>query len=126
VGRQVLDNLESPCNLDTLAARLAHLPGFDAEKEVKALQQKGLVFQEGTLFLSLVLPGTAQAAARFECLGTVASAPARDNEGAVPELRRLRRDDFRLRRAGKCPHTCEQTSSSNRVSDSESCEEKKN
>jgi len=39
-----------------LAKEFSHIPGFDPIKEVAFLKERGLVFQEGDRFLSLVLP----------------------------------------------------------------------
>jgi magnesium-protoporphyrin IX monomethyl ester (oxidative) cyclase len=55
-GRRVLDQLLTPRTLDALAAGLADIKGFDAEKSVECLKERGLVFQEGERFLGLVLP----------------------------------------------------------------------
>jgi ribosomal peptide maturation radical SAM protein 1 len=56
VGRQVLEHLAKPRRIKDLAADLSHIPDFDPEKEVALLQERGLVFQEGERYMSLVLP----------------------------------------------------------------------
>jgi magnesium-protoporphyrin IX monomethyl ester (oxidative) cyclase len=52
----VLNLMIKPQRIVNVADALGHLPGFDAAREVSSLQAKGLLFQEGELFLSLVLP----------------------------------------------------------------------
>ena len=57
VGRQVLAYLDDkPRELSDLAKKMGHISGFDAAREVTTLQSKGLIFQEGERYLSLVLP----------------------------------------------------------------------
>ena len=55
-GKEVLERLNKPKRLAVLAGELGHLENIDVEKEVKALQQNGLLFQEGERFMNLVLP----------------------------------------------------------------------
>ena len=47
-ARRVLEHLARPGTIADLAAQLGRMPGFDAEKDLASLQQRGLVFQEGT------------------------------------------------------------------------------
>jgi len=55
-GLQVLQQIAlMPARLGGIKEKL-DLPGFDAEKEMAALQEMGLVFEENGRFLSLVLP----------------------------------------------------------------------
>jgi ribosomal peptide maturation radical SAM protein 1 len=57
IGRQVLAYLDDkPKELSDLAKKMGHISGFDAAREIAALQSKGLIFQEGERYLSLVLP----------------------------------------------------------------------
>jgi len=57
VGREVLTYLnDKPKELGDLAKKMSHVRGFDPEREVAALQAKGLIFQEGERYLNLVLP----------------------------------------------------------------------
>jgi ribosomal peptide maturation radical SAM protein 1 len=42
--------------LSDLTAGLSHIPGFDAERSVALLQEKGLIFQENDKYMSLVIP----------------------------------------------------------------------
>lgn len=55
-GKEILERLNKPKRLAVLAGELGHLENFDVEKEVKALQSNGLLFQESERFMSLVLP----------------------------------------------------------------------
>ena len=56
VGKQVLDFLHGrPADISRIAAGLSHLSGTDFAKEVALLRSRGLVFQEGDRYLSLVL-----------------------------------------------------------------------
>jgi ribosomal peptide maturation radical SAM protein 1 len=57
VGRRVLDHLATPKRLSDLAAAWDGAPGIDPAREVSALQERGLLFQEGERYLSLVLRG---------------------------------------------------------------------
>lgn len=91
-GRLVMDSLAAPCSLDRLAARVAHLQGVDAEKEIDALQRRGLVFQEGNRFLGLVLP-----AGRREA-GVAASGGEDKGEAGIPVLKRLSRIPRQVKR----------------------------
>ncbi len=54
VGRRVLEDLTRPRRLSDLAADWGHLPGFDPQEEVAFLQERGLLFQEGDRYMSLV------------------------------------------------------------------------
>jgi len=56
VGRRVLAILEKAKSLSSIAAAMADIPDFDPEREVERLGEMNLIFQEGTRFLSLVLP----------------------------------------------------------------------
>lgn len=56
VGRQALQYLEQPKRKSDLAAELSHVPGFDLARELAALEDLRLVFQEGDRLMSLVLP----------------------------------------------------------------------
>lgn len=56
-GKAILDLLSKPGRIDAVSKALSHIEGLDAEKEIQLLQQKGLLFQEGDRFLSLVLEG---------------------------------------------------------------------
>jgi len=53
---RVLNFMTKPQRVVNVADALGRLPGFDAAREVAALQEKGLLFQEEDRFLSLVLP----------------------------------------------------------------------
>ena len=55
VGRRLIEAFEKPKRAVDLAKELSDLPGLDFEKEIGALQQKGLLLQEGDKFISLVL-----------------------------------------------------------------------
>lgn len=55
-GVEVLKVFSAPGRISTVAAKLGHIAGFNAEREVALLQEKGLLFQEHDRFLSLVLP----------------------------------------------------------------------
>jgi bacteriocin maturation radical SAM protein 1 len=56
-GKAILDFLSRPGRIDGVLKGLSHIQGLDIEKEIRLLQQKGLLFQEGDRFLSLVLEG---------------------------------------------------------------------
>jgi ribosomal peptide maturation radical SAM protein 1 len=56
-GKAILDFLSKPGRIDAVSKGLSHIEGLDVEKEIQLLQQKGLLFQEGDRFLSLVLEG---------------------------------------------------------------------
>ena len=55
LGAQVLHFTSKPKRVSDIARELARLPGFDAERELAALHGKGLLFNEGDRYLSLVL-----------------------------------------------------------------------
>jgi ribosomal peptide maturation radical SAM protein 1 len=55
--RQVLDYLAKPSRMDDLLKTFPQIHGFDAAMEIASLTQKGLVFQEGDRFFTLVLDG---------------------------------------------------------------------
>jgi ribosomal peptide maturation radical SAM protein 1 len=58
---QSLQHMHSkPKRLADLTRLLGHLPGFDAEKTVTFLQERGLVFQEHDRYMSLVIPSARQ------------------------------------------------------------------
>lgn len=65
VGKRVLECLAAPKKLKDLASALSDVAGFDAEREVALLQYRGLVFQEGERFISLVLPEEPPEMTRF-------------------------------------------------------------
>ena len=54
VEGQVLEKLTTPRRPAHLAADLSYIPNFDPEREVGLLQERGLIFQEGDRFMSLV------------------------------------------------------------------------
>jgi magnesium-protoporphyrin IX monomethyl ester (oxidative) cyclase len=53
--RAVLEFLEKPRRVKELASAVPDNPAFDPEKEMAFLSERGLVFQEGDRFMSLVL-----------------------------------------------------------------------
>ena len=53
---EVLKFLDKAQRIGNVAAEFSHIDGFNASKEVAYLQEKGLLFQEGDRYLSLVLP----------------------------------------------------------------------
>jgi ribosomal peptide maturation radical SAM protein 1 len=56
MGRRVLDQIaQQQSGLVKLTAKLGHLEGFNAANEIDRLQQKGLVFQDGRGYISLVV-----------------------------------------------------------------------
>jgi ribosomal peptide maturation radical SAM protein 1 len=57
VGKRVLDYLAQPRRLSDLTSAFSDVPGFDAERKLALLQHRGLIFQEGDRYLSLVMPG---------------------------------------------------------------------
>jgi hypothetical protein len=61
-GPRLLEQLSTPKRLADLAAEWNGTTGLDPEREVAALREQGLVFQEGERFLSLVLPSDAASA----------------------------------------------------------------
>lgn len=56
IGKQVLQQLAKPKRIDKLAAELEHIPDFNPEKPLDGLLEKGLVFQDGDRYMSLVFP----------------------------------------------------------------------
>jgi ribosomal peptide maturation radical SAM protein 1 len=56
-GKAILELLSKPGRIDTVSKGLSHIEKLDVEKEIQLLQQKGLLFQEGERFLTLVLEG---------------------------------------------------------------------
>jgi hypothetical protein len=56
-GKAILELLSKPGRIDAVSKGLSHIEGLDVEKEIQLLQQKGLLFQEGERFLTLVLEG---------------------------------------------------------------------
>lgn len=56
VGTQILDLMVKLRRVADLAKELSHVPHLDLEQEITLLQSRGLLFQEGERFLSLVLP----------------------------------------------------------------------
>jgi ribosomal peptide maturation radical SAM protein 1 len=55
VSIHVLKHLEKPRRALDLAKAFSHFPGFDVEKELAMLRERGLIFHENERFLSLVL-----------------------------------------------------------------------
>jgi hypothetical protein len=55
LGRRLLEALESPRDLRALAATLSDAAADGVETALRGLAARGLVFQEGERFLSLVL-----------------------------------------------------------------------
>ena len=55
IGKRVLECLSTPKGSGGVAEALKDIPNLDAEREIALLQYRGLVFQEGPRFLSLVL-----------------------------------------------------------------------
>lgn len=55
IGKRVLECLSTPKGTGGVAEALKDIPNVDAEREIALLQYRGLVFQEGPRFLSLVL-----------------------------------------------------------------------
>ena len=56
LGRNVLDILEKPKSLSSIASGLDGIPESEVERVLRSLGELDLIFQEGTRFLSLVLP----------------------------------------------------------------------
>ncbi|HEY7557691.1 MAG TPA: RiPP maturation radical SAM C-methyltransferase [Candidatus Binatia bacterium] len=56
LGVAVLELLTKPGKVMDLAAHFKSIPDHELEKELAWLQERGLVFQEGDRFMSLVLP----------------------------------------------------------------------
>jgi ribosomal peptide maturation radical SAM protein 1 len=56
IGKQVLEHLTKPRKIADLASDLSQIPNFNPEAEVASLRDRGLVFEEGERFLSLVFP----------------------------------------------------------------------
>ena len=54
--RHLLECMDRPRRIEDMAKELGHLQDFDLARQVAWLQAKGLLFQEGDRFLSLVLP----------------------------------------------------------------------
>jgi len=54
IGSRLLEQLTRPKGIVELATDLSHIPRLSLEAEVASLQQRGLVFEEGGRFLSLV------------------------------------------------------------------------
>jgi len=55
-GRQILQLLSKPNKMVDIDTNLNRIHGYDLEKEFALLQSRGLVFNEGERFVSLVLP----------------------------------------------------------------------
>ena len=55
IGARVLECLNKPKRLGDVANELSHSSNFDPAKEIALLQSKGLVFNEGERYFSLVL-----------------------------------------------------------------------
>ncbi len=55
-GGQILEFFQKPGRIADLTTHLGHVQDFDPIKELVALQNLGLLFQDGEKFLSLVLP----------------------------------------------------------------------
>lgn len=78
IGRHVLECLARPKSIAELAVQMKPWPAFDAERQVKRLQEQGLLFQEGDQYMSLVfpqepppLPRLPQGQPRLELLATL-------------------------------------------------------
>lgn len=56
LSKQVLEALNKPKDLVTIARKFNHIPDFDPEKELAFLQERGLVFHEAGRYLNLVHP----------------------------------------------------------------------
>jgi hypothetical protein len=54
--KQVLEHLDRPRKLASLANSLSHIPNLDLGKEIYFLRERGLIFEEGKQGMSLVLP----------------------------------------------------------------------
>jgi ribosomal peptide maturation radical SAM protein 1 len=54
-GKDILNFLDKPRHIGDVHKETGRQLGVDAEKEITALKEKGLIFQEGDRFLSLVL-----------------------------------------------------------------------
>ena len=55
VGKQVLELLNKPKGISTVAKELSHIPDFDADLQIRLLKERGLVFEEDRRFMNLVL-----------------------------------------------------------------------
>ena len=56
-GKRLLEFMDKPKKVNDIAAAFKEVTGFDAAKEIALLQERGLIFQEGERFMSLVLNG---------------------------------------------------------------------
>lgn len=56
-GKAILQVLEKPNRVDSLAKAVSQLGDIQIEQEIESLAAKGLIFQEGDRYLSLVLEG---------------------------------------------------------------------
>jgi len=56
VGKRILECLAKPKDLSLIALKLKNVSETILENEVSFLKERGLVFQEGTRFFSIVLP----------------------------------------------------------------------
>lgn len=101
VGRQVLEHLTKSRRITDLAADLSHIPNLDPDKEIAFLQDRGLVFQEGERFMSLVLPEeppptSFKLTGRSEVVEKVKDSGAQPQK---PELVRVSRKAHRMKRS---------------------------
>ncbi len=71
VAAQVLKQLATPRTLAGLASSLSHIGGFDLQREVGLLQERGLLFQEDGRFLSLVVNKAPRAGGPADSAGDV-------------------------------------------------------
>ncbi len=100
VGKQVLEYLVTPRKITDLASDLNHISNFDPEKEIAFLKDRGLVFQEGERFLSLVhLNETSPA--NLKVTWKVLKAMGRVNDGTAelrePAIVPVSRDTHRIK-----------------------------
>jgi len=65
IGRQVLKVLDKASALPTVAAAMRDIPDFQPEPEIDRLRAMKLIFQEGSRYLSLVLPHRAANPERY-------------------------------------------------------------
>lgn len=73
VAAQVLKQLATPRTLAGLASSFSHLEGFNPDRQVGLLQERGLLFQEGGRFFSLVVDKSPRAYGPADSAGHVGS-----------------------------------------------------
>ncbi|KPL20953.1 MAG: hypothetical protein AMJ93_10755 [Anaerolineae bacterium SM23_84] len=71
VAAQVLKQLATPRTLAGLASSFSHIAGFDPERQVGLLQARGLLFQEGGRFFSLVVDKAPRAGGPADAAGDI-------------------------------------------------------